>query len=46
MNGKTLIDKLCSLLENEGSLVYDSQIIRKLSELSSYELKQLITEKK
>ena len=46
MNGRQLIDKICDLLNKENVRLYDSQIVRRLSELSKHELDQLIKETK
>ena len=46
MNGRQLIDKMCERLDAEDIRKYDSQIVWKISELSKYELEQLILDGK
>ena len=43
IDGRKLVDIICKQLEREGILLYDSNIKRKLEELTSAQLFQAVT---
>ncbi len=44
INGEELIEKICKQIRDDDELLYDSNIIHRLSELSASELISLIEE--
>ena len=45
MDGKKLIDEMCKRLDAKNIRVHDSKIIWKISELSQFELEELVKQK-